>query len=208
MVWGLTLQFLLGLFVLRTNVGQQTFSFLGKQVEHFLSHVIAGVEFVFGDNYKDFEFVFKVVFFYHIINNFEFSYATHLQNNLQFYSNSMYPACKHYPINQSNKFSKFTSIITCLDWQLMPTVIFVNSAVSVLYHIGVMQAVIEKLAVVMYYTMGTSAAETLCTASSIFLGQVLIHSLWRTPATPFPSKHQISKDLYLLCFIFTIEFRI
>ncbi|XP_078338480.1 sodium/nucleoside cotransporter 2-like isoform X3 [Crassostrea virginica] len=58
-VWGLTLQFLLGLFVLRTNVGQQTFSFLGKQVEHFLSHVIAGVEFVFGDNYKDFEFVFK-----------------------------------------------------------------------------------------------------------------------------------------------------
>ncbi|XP_078338478.1 sodium/nucleoside cotransporter 2-like isoform X2 [Crassostrea virginica] len=112
-VWGLTLQFLLGLFVLRTNVGQQTFSFLGKQVEHFLSHVIAGVEFVFGDNYKDFEFVFK----------------------------------------------------------LMPTVIFVNSAVSVLYHIGVMQAVIEKLAVVMYYTMGTSAAETLCTASSIFLGQ-------------------------------------
>ena len=100
-VWGLTLQFLLGLFVLRTNVGQQTFSFLGKQVEHFLSHVIAGVEFVFGDNYKDFEFVFKVVFFYHIINNFEFSYATHLQNNSQFYSNSMYPACKHYPINQS-----------------------------------------------------------------------------------------------------------
>nr|XP_034336702.1 sodium/nucleoside cotransporter 2 isoform X2 [Crassostrea gigas]XP_034336703.1 sodium/nucleoside cotransporter 2 isoform X2 [Crassostrea gigas] len=112
-VWGLTLQFLLGLFVLRTNVGQQTFSFLGKQVEHFLSHVIAGVEFVFGKNYVDFEFAFK----------------------------------------------------------LMPTVIFVNSAVSILYHCGLMQAVIQKLAVVMHNTMGTSAAETLCTASSIFLGQ-------------------------------------
>lgn len=112
-VWGLALQFFLGLFVLRTNVGQQTFSFLGKQVEHFLSHVVAGVEFVFGENYMDFEFAFK----------------------------------------------------------LMPTVIFVNSAVSILYHFGVMQAVIQKLAVVMHYTMGTSAAETLCTASSIFLGQ-------------------------------------
>lgn len=54
----------------------------------------------------------------------------------------------------------------------MPTVIFVNSAVSILYHCGLMQAVIQKLAVVMHYTMGTSAAETLCTASSIFLGQV------------------------------------
>lgn len=63
-MWGLTLQFLLGLFVLRTNVGQQTFSFLGKQVEHFLSHVIAGVEFVFGENYVDFEFAFKVDFFF------------------------------------------------------------------------------------------------------------------------------------------------
>ncbi|XP_048763620.2 sodium/nucleoside cotransporter 2-like isoform X2 [Ostrea edulis] len=112
-VWGLTLQFLLGLFVLRTSIGQTTFSFLGKQVENFLSHVIGGVEFVFGENYKDFEFAFK----------------------------------------------------------LMPTVIFVNAVVSILYHFGVMQAVIEKLAVVMYYTMGTSSAETMCTASSIFLGQ-------------------------------------
>lgn len=59
-MWGLTLQFLLGLFVLRTSIGQTTFSFLGKQVENFLSHVIGGVEFVFGENYKDFEFAFKV----------------------------------------------------------------------------------------------------------------------------------------------------
>lgn len=58
----------------------------------------------------------------------------------------------------------------------MPTVIFVNSAVSILYHCGLMQVVIQKLAVVMHYTMGTSAAETLCTASSIFLGQVTVHS--------------------------------
>lgn len=68
-------------------------------------------------------------------------------------------------------------IVNCFNYsvfhlQLMPTVIFVNSAVSILYHCGLMQAVIQKLAVVMHYTMGTSAAETLCTASSIFLGQV------------------------------------
>lgn len=60
-----------------------------------------------------------------------------------------------------------------IHFKLMPTVIFVNAVVSILYHFGVMQAVIEKLAVVMYYTMGTSSAETMCTASSIFLGQVI-----------------------------------
>lgn len=61
--------------------------------------------------------------------------------------------------------------------QLMPTVIFINSVVSVLYHFGLMQMLVEKFAVVMHSTMGTTAAETVCTAASMFLGQVTTLSI-------------------------------
>ena len=59
-LWGIVLQMVLGLLILRTEAGRETFSFLGKQVENFQSHVLAGVRFVFGDKYADFEFIFKV----------------------------------------------------------------------------------------------------------------------------------------------------
>jgi hypothetical protein len=38
-IWGIVLQLILGLLILRTEPGKTTFSFLGKQVEHFQSHV-------------------------------------------------------------------------------------------------------------------------------------------------------------------------
>jgi pyrimidine nucleoside transport protein len=41
-IWGIVLQLILGLLILRTEPGKTTFSFLGKQVEHFQSHVLAG----------------------------------------------------------------------------------------------------------------------------------------------------------------------
>jgi nucleoside permease NupC len=36
-IWGIVLQLILGLLILRTEPGKTTFSFLGKQVEHFQS---------------------------------------------------------------------------------------------------------------------------------------------------------------------------
>ncbi|KAK7474511.1 hypothetical protein BaRGS_00034265, partial [Batillaria attramentaria] len=56
-------------------------------------------------------------------------------------------------------------------FKLMPTVIFVSSVISVLYYLGIMQVVVNAIAMVMRLTMGTTAAETVCTAASIFLGQ-------------------------------------
>lgn len=67
-VWGIVLQMVLGLLILRTEAGRKTFAFLGKQVEHFQSHVLAGVNFVFGEKYGDFEFIFKVFLYFNEIN--------------------------------------------------------------------------------------------------------------------------------------------
>ncbi|KAK3603226.1 hypothetical protein CHS0354_007554 [Potamilus streckersoni] len=113
-IWGLLLQLLLGLLILRTNFGRASFLFLGDQVESFLDHILAGVTFVFGDHYLDFEFAFK----------------------------------------------------------LMPIMIFLSSVFSVLYHLGVMQIFVKFIARVIHITMRTTAAETMCTAACIFLGQV------------------------------------
>ena len=54
---------------------------------------------------------------------------------------------------------------------ILPTIIFFSSLMSVLYHLGVMQFVVNRLARLMQVTMGTSGAESLSAAANIFVGQ-------------------------------------
>ncbi|NXC35058.1 S28A3 protein, partial [Campylorhamphus procurvoides] len=58
---GIGMQFLLGLFILRTKVGFDTFNWLGIQIQTFLEYSDTGAKFVFGDKYKDHFFAFKVL---------------------------------------------------------------------------------------------------------------------------------------------------
>ncbi|XP_062062793.1 solute carrier family 28 member 3 [Lepus europaeus] len=59
--WGIGLQFLLGLLILRTRPGFIAFDWLGKQVQTFLGYTDAGASFVFGEKYTDHFFAFKVL---------------------------------------------------------------------------------------------------------------------------------------------------
>ncbi|NXG86284.1 S28A1 protein, partial [Stercorarius parasiticus] len=65
--WGLGLEFLFGLFVLRTSPGVQAFQWLGDQIQYFLSYTTAGSSFVFGNTLIEEVFAFQtlpiVVFF-------------------------------------------------------------------------------------------------------------------------------------------------
>lgn len=54
---------------------------------------------------------------------------------------------------------------------ILPSIIFFSSLMSVTYHLGLMQRVVQAIAWVMQRTTGTSGAETLSTAANIFLGQ-------------------------------------
>lgn len=56
-------------------------------------------------------------------------------------------------------------------FRVLPTIIFVACLFAVLYHLRVMQAVVGVVAWLMVRLMGTSGAETLNAAASIFLGQ-------------------------------------
>ncbi|NXW76321.1 S28A1 protein, partial [Hirundo rustica] len=65
--WGLGLEFLLGIFVLRTTPGTQAFQWLGDQIQYFLSYTTAGSSFVFGNTLIEEVFAFQtlpiIVFF-------------------------------------------------------------------------------------------------------------------------------------------------
>jgi CNT family concentrative nucleoside transporter len=54
---------------------------------------------------------------------------------------------------------------------VLPTIIFMSALMSVLYHVGIMQKVVEVVAKVMMKAMKTSGAESLAAAANIFVGQ-------------------------------------
>ncbi|NJM97460.1 MAG: NupC/NupG family nucleoside CNT transporter [Phormidesmis sp. RL_2_1] len=60
-LWGLALQFVLAVFILRTAIGLTIFQWLGDVVSGFLDYSDAGASFVFGENFQDFFFAFKVL---------------------------------------------------------------------------------------------------------------------------------------------------
>nr|XP_054774837.1 solute carrier family 28 member 3-like [Lytechinus pictus] len=60
-IWGLALQFLLGLFILRTQIGFTIFNWMGNVVQTFLGYSTAGSVFLFGDLYYQHYFAFAVL---------------------------------------------------------------------------------------------------------------------------------------------------
>jgi CNT family concentrative nucleoside transporter len=58
-----------------------------------------------------------------------------------------------------------------IAFNVLPTIIFFSSLMTLLYHLGVMQFAVKGMAWVMQRTMRTSGAETLSAAGNIFLGQ-------------------------------------
>ena len=56
-------------------------------------------------------------------------------------------------------------------FQVLPTIIFFASLMAVLYHLGIMQRVVQGMAWVMAKLLGTSGAESLSATANIFVGQ-------------------------------------
>ncbi|KAM8780979.1 sodium/nucleoside cotransporter 2 [Rhynchonycteris naso] len=111
-LWGLGLQFVFGILIIRTDLGFNAFQWLGNQVQIFLNYTVAGSSFVFGDML--------------IKNAFAF--------------------------------------------QALPIIIFFGCVMSILYYLGLVQWVVQKIAWFLQVTMGTTATETLAVAGNIFVG--------------------------------------
>ena len=63
------------------------------------------------------------------------------------------------------------SPLAVFAFAVLPTIIFVSALFAMLYHLGIMQRVIQVVAWAMQRTMGTSGAESTNVAASIFMGQ-------------------------------------
>ncbi len=73
---------------------------------------------------------------------------------------------KILPIDLQNKGFGFI-----FAFQVLPTIIFFSSLMSVLYHLGIMQRIVQAMAWVMAKTMRVSGAESLSVAANVFIGQ-------------------------------------
>ncbi len=56
-------------------------------------------------------------------------------------------------------------------FQVLPTIIFFAALMSVLYHLGIMQKIVQGMAWVMLKVLRTSGAESLAVAANVFVGQ-------------------------------------
>lgn len=63
------------------------------------------------------------------------------------------------------------SALNNFAFSILPTVIFFSALMTIMYHVGIMQRVVNGIAWAMRRTMGTSGSETLSAAGNIFVGQ-------------------------------------
>jgi CNT family concentrative nucleoside transporter len=137
-LWGLGLQLLFALFILKTPAGAAIFSTVNEVVVALLGFTVDGARFIFGD-----------------LVYINVPVGEGLAGNAP-----MTPTPGM--VAQTGAFFAFN---------VLPTIIFFSSLMTVLYHMGVMQLVVKGAAWVMQRTMRTSGAETLSAAGNIFVGQ-------------------------------------
>lgn len=59
--WGMAIQYIFALIIIRTSWGYDAFDWLGARVTELLAYSNAGAIFVFGDAYEEHFFAFKVL---------------------------------------------------------------------------------------------------------------------------------------------------
>ena len=58
--WGMTFQFLLGVFILKASIGQTIVLWFAERLEEMLAYAEAGSIFMFGTGYMEHRFAFLV----------------------------------------------------------------------------------------------------------------------------------------------------
>ena len=143
--WGLGLQLIFALVLLRTPWGQAVFEGARVGVARILGFTDAGAAFLFGDLYRTGEGLIQ--------------YAG--KGN----------AVEGYFTVTDSMTGELVPLGTVFVMHILPTVIFFSSLMAILYHLGVMQRLISGMAWIMRRTMGTSGSESLSCAANVFVGQ-------------------------------------
>lgn len=111
------------------------------------------------------QFIFAILILKTAPGKWVFSYANDIVNQLLDYTKEGSKFIFGDLVGNQEKFGFIFA------FQILPTIIFFSSLMSVLYHVGVMQKIVNIVAKVMAKAMGTSGAESLSAAANIFVGQ-------------------------------------
>ncbi|MDZ7330761.1 MAG: NupC/NupG family nucleoside CNT transporter [candidate division KSB1 bacterium] len=140
-IWGLALQLLFAVLILKTGPGQMVFFFARAFIAKLLSFTDAGASFLFGNLYRGDP---------GIIEQIGGAGPLQLRDGIT---------------------GQFIDVGIVFAFHILPTIIFFASLMSVLYHLGIMQKIVQFMAWIMAKSMGTSGAESLSAAGNIFVGQ-------------------------------------
>ena len=140
-LWGTVQQFVIAFLVLKTAPGRKLFQWANDIFNALTDHTIEGAKFLFGN----------LVF----------------QNVPMGPGNAIKPEMN--PIGGGGGDWAHTGAFFAFN--VLPTIIFFSSLMTLLYHWGIMQWVVRGLGWLMSRTMKISGAESLSTAGNIFLGQ-------------------------------------
>ncbi len=138
--WGVGLQLVFALMILKTAPGQWVFQQLTDVVNVILGFTEEGSRFIFGNLVK---------------------------NNVPVGTPLGDPAMG--PIPESG-ITAYAGTGAFFAFNVLPVIIFFSSLMSVLYHLRVMQLLVGGAAWVMQRTLKTSGAESLSAAANIFVG--------------------------------------
>ena len=141
--WGIALQLSFAVIVLATAPGKWFFSKMNDMIVALLGFTEQGASFVFGNL---------------IFNNVPVGIP------IDPTALKMAPVLPHMQTGWANTGA-------FIAFSVLPTIIFFSALMTVLYHLGVMQKVVDIFSKVMQRTMKTSGSETLAAAANIFLGQ-------------------------------------
>lgn len=140
-IWGLFLQLTFAVIILKTEPGQAIFFFARAFITKLLSFTDAGASFLFGKLY---------------LGDADIVHEVGGAGPFQL---------------RDSASGQFVDIGIIFAFHILPTIIFFASLMGVLYHLGIMQKVVQFMAWIMAKTMGTSGAESLSASGNIFVGQ-------------------------------------
>ncbi|MBN1153351.1 NupC/NupG family nucleoside CNT transporter [candidate division KSB1 bacterium] len=140
-IWGLLLQLIFAVLILKTGPGQAVFFIARGAIAKLLSFTDSGASFLFGNLY---------------LGDGDLVKQLGADGPFQLYNANT---------------DSFVNIGIVFAFHILPTIIFFASLMSVLYHLGIMQKIVQGMAWIMAKFMGTSGAESLSAAGNIFVGQ-------------------------------------
>jgi concentrative nucleoside transporter, CNT family len=145
---GVVLQMFFAIIVLRTKPGEWLFEGARKFISSVLSFTDYGAHFLFGNLYVT---------------------SPGIAGSL---ASDIPPGGLSQGFQVMNPASgQFVEVGTIFAFHVLPTIIFFGSIMALMYHLGIMQKLVQGFAWVMTRAMGTSGAESLSAASNIFVGQ-------------------------------------